>query len=48
MVVQGKIEDGGVDKNKVKKAMRDILHLGKRVSGISMSNKFVITGKKTS
>ena len=48
MVVQGKVEDGGVDKNKVKKAMKDILHLGKRVSGISMSNKFIITGKKTS
>ena len=48
MVVQGKVEDGGVDKNKVERAVRDILHLGRRVSGISMSNKFVITGKRTS
>lgn len=48
MIVQGKLEDGGINKNNAINALKDILHLGKRVSGISMSNKFLITGKKTS
>ena len=48
MVFQGELQNGGIRKQSVIDVLKDFAGFGKKITGTPMSNKFVVTGKKSS
>lgn len=46
--VKSELKDGGINKKNILDTLQDVLHIGRKTSGLKVSNKFVVKGRTTS